>query len=981
IRYLPLAALWDEAMAKVPTPFAGQTLHVFGLSYIATVYHRMLAALALEATVHVYTLNPCREGEDELVAKPDPSADDPFGLGREVQPALRRWARPGRENLRLLAACPGAKVDARFPESEGDGATLLRRLQSDIVNRRVPEQIAAHGQPDASLRVLPCPSLRRELEVVAAEIWNLVRQDSSLRLCDVAVIVPEASKDLYLAQLSAVFGESCELPHSVADLPAASAHRVAEAIELLLHLPFSTFTRKDFLPLVTHPCLMARFPKAAPKNWRELTHELGIVRGADRSDLEGSYVTRDLFTWDQGLRRLALGTLCDAFSPEAAEPVVLAGESYLPGPAIDSADQECLGFGLLVRSLIADARFASGGETKAERPLGDWLTFIRALVESYVVLDQDDVAGKGVVTRFLAELENVSEMGLGDRPVSYRVAAELAERALTVTPSSRGHYLASGVTVTSFVPMRAIPFRAVFVLGLGQAAFPRPAGRHELDLRTGGRQAGDVDRREQDLYMFLETLLSARDHLTLSYVARDDITGDELPCSPVLLELRTLLARYLDPAPLALLYGDGAGTRPPLRRYDDLAQRRAVLPAAEAEHEAKELGAKLARGEPAASTVPAKLAREPAVCTNDVAAPIVVPLSALRRFLEDPLQGSARFRLRMHEDEDRAPADVEDEPFDMDKRGSSWLVRASMTDAILAEQAAPPWQDLLAAYQRWSSRAELAGQCPTGLFRAMGARVEQELLRAWHEELPKILGQRHAECRVFRLAPHAHLPFVRREHSGVVYCPAPSFTIPLPGAAGGPGLVVRLGGQTGLCARLECASDATLAFTCRAGISGKEMVREELGAFLDYLVLTATGAKPARSSHRSALFFTKGGHGKLRALSFRPLERERARDYLARLCADLITGALDAKGAATGVHPYLLPHEAVFESQRKQVSTIDAIDDLCAGAESNDLNFSSLRGPVPRVLERYAPPPASEAERMVEARFGLFFELAQEEGP
>ncbi|HEX7507254.1 MAG TPA: exodeoxyribonuclease V subunit gamma, partial [Polyangia bacterium] len=46
IRYLPLAALWDEAMAKVPTPFAGQTLHVFGLSYIATVYHRMLAALA-----------------------------------------------------------------------------------------------------------------------------------------------------------------------------------------------------------------------------------------------------------------------------------------------------------------------------------------------------------------------------------------------------------------------------------------------------------------------------------------------------------------------------------------------------------------------------------------------------------------------------------------------------------------------------------------------------------------------------------------------------------------------------------------------------------------------------------------------------------------------------------------------------------------------------------------------------------------------
>jgi hypothetical protein len=176
---------------------------------------------------------------------------------------------------------------------------------------------------------------------------------------------------------------------------------------------------------------------------------------------------------------------------------------------------------------------------------------------------------------------------------------------------------------------------------------------------------------------------------------------------------------------------------------------------------------------------------------------------------------------------------------------------------------------------------------------------------------------------------------------------------------------------------LESACDVTLAFTYRAGISGKELIREELAAFLDYVVLTAAGAEPARPGHRSAVFFSKDGHGKLRTLGFRPLERERARDYLARLCADLLTGALDAQGAATGVHPYLLPHEAVFESRRKQVPIADAIDELC---ESDDASFSSLRGPVPRVLERYAPPAANDAERMVQARFGLFFELAQEEG-
>jgi hypothetical protein len=875
-------------------------------------------------------------------------------------------------------------VDARFPEHAGQGATLLRRLQSDIVNRRTPDK--TEGEPgaiDVSLRVLPCPSLRRELEVVAAEIWNLARRDPTLRLCDVAVIVPEASKELYLAQLSAVFGESCGLPHSVADLPAASAHRVAEAIALLLRLPFSTFTRKEFLPLLTHPCLMARFPKAAPETWRELAHGLGIVRGADRGDLRGSYVARDLFTWDQGLRRLALGALCDTSGGEEAEPFVLAGESYLPGPAIDSADEECLGFGLLARSLIADARFATGGDKTPERPLGDWLDFIRGLVESYLVLDEADAPGKSVIVHFLAELEGLSDMGLGQRPVSYRVAAELAEGALSATPASRGHYLSSGVTVASFVPMRAIPFRAVFVLGLGQEAFPRPAGRHELDLRANARKAGDVDRREQDLYMFLETLLSARDHVTLSYVARDEITGDELPASSVLLELRTILGQgYLDAIALARLFGDDVQARPPLRRWDDIAERRAVLPAAEGEHLAKELGAAGAKGEVLPGTAPTPPAKSSSMLANDARDVLVVPLSALRRFLDDPLQGSARFRLGMHDDDDRAPADVEDEPFDMDRRGSSSLLRASMTDALIAAQGTPSWQDLSAAYQRRASHAELGGRSPTGLFRAAGTRFEEELLRAWWEKLPEISGPGRVECRVVRLAKSAAVDLARDAGSkaGVVHRRAPGLAVFLPSAAGRVSRDIRLGGQTRFCTQSEMAGSATLGFTCRAGIHGQEICREDLWAFLDYVALAATSDETTLPGHRSALFYSSEGQGKVRTRGFRPLECQRARDYLGLLCADLLTGALDASGAATGVHPYLLPHEAVLASRRNNTPLLDEIDELCSEAEGKEWSMSSLQGPVPGVLDRYSAPTVKEAESMAEARFGLFFELVLMEG-
>ncbi len=90
--------------------------------------------------------------------------------------------------------------------------------------------------------------------------------------------------------MGAVFAESHDLPHHVVDLPLAGGHRLGEAAQMLLDLPFSSFSRKELVPLLTHPSLMARFPDARPADWLRLIDDLGIVRGADRRDLAGSYL-------------------------------------------------------------------------------------------------------------------------------------------------------------------------------------------------------------------------------------------------------------------------------------------------------------------------------------------------------------------------------------------------------------------------------------------------------------------------------------------------------------------------------------------------------------------------------------------------------------------------------------------------------------------------------------------------------------------
>jgi len=101
--------------------------------------------------------------------------------------------------------------------------------------------------------------------------------------------------------VSAVFAESRDLP-TTWWTAAGWRHRLGEAAHMLLDLPFSSFSRKELVPLVTHPSLMARFPEARPTDWLRLIDELGIVRGAEQQDLAGSYVDRDLFT---GIRACA----------------------------------------------------------------------------------------------------------------------------------------------------------------------------------------------------------------------------------------------------------------------------------------------------------------------------------------------------------------------------------------------------------------------------------------------------------------------------------------------------------------------------------------------------------------------------------------------------------------------------------------------------------------------------------------------------
>jgi exodeoxyribonuclease V gamma subunit len=942
------------------------SVHVFGFAHVARTFHELFERLSRKGDVVVYALSPC-EGFWEDVDVRDPAP-------------LHLWGRPGREHVRALNLASRFDHDDRFVDPAEDGGalhapTLLHRLQSDILRRERerprPGPAGAYDQ-DESIVVLEHAGIRRELEAVASEIWRLLGEDQTLHFDDIALIVPESDAQSYAVHVPAVFHEAFDLPHRMVGLPVAGGGHVAEAIDLLLALPCGRFTRQELLRLALHPMVVTSLEDVDPSSWLAWCDALGIVHGADRSDHDGTYIGRDILNWDQGLRRLALGSFMAGDASGDKTPFELRGDAYLPHEVPPSQMRDAAGFGVLVRSLTADARFASG----ASMTMPEWARWIETLVETYVAPSDD--AAEEDLARCLRRLHRLAAVDLGGRRVGYGVARELARGRVSATREARG---GEGVVVSTVQAARPLPFRVVFACGMGEGRFPSPETDDPLDLRWARRREGDITARERDRYSFLELLLGARDRLYASYVSRDAVTGDALSPSTVVQELIHTLARAY------ARDGHTLRRRHPLRRWDaryfpelfpgvaatplgtmHLPEARAEAKALAMRQHLERVGARIGKGDlqrrartdPAWAAVAGRLgfARLPdgGAATEGR---IVVPMYALVKFLEFPLQGWARFRVGLDEQEDEDAMALEDEPFETPRRDETLFLRSVLLEAR--------GRSLEEAYDAVVRDRELRGRGPSGVF-AQGERESHlATLVTWKREL--------AACdipvdsiEVHRFGPAGEHARADEVHDAVVV------DVGVEDAQGVLRIVrAEIGGRT-----LPLGPGAaTSVIPLKRGqdVSSDDWARADedrasLRAFVDHAVLSASGVAEGRDHACVAVVATPDG-ALTRRRVFGALSGDEARGWLRVIVGELLGGP----------HAYFLPCEAVFVHRHKAPagSVTPFIDDARAKLADSDgpPALRSAYGPVPRPHE-HPSPAEDDARAMIERRFGAFFDRLED---
>lgn len=524
-----------------------ERLSVFGISYLPPLYLEVLGAVSRLVPVHLFVLNPCREYWFDIVSeaqrdhRPGPvSADaalDPDDLHLDTgHPLLASLGRQGRYFLGHAHELAAQTVEL-FDDPRRN--TVLGRLQQTILELD-PNAPAAPG-PAAedtapSIQVHCCHSPMREVEVLHDRLLDLFARDPSLKPADVLVMTPDI--ETYAPYIQAVFDSTAEetarIPYSLSDRSARRETPEVEVLLTLLELAESRFSAPQVLDLLARPLVRAAFGIGAADldtivAW---VRDSGIRWGMDEAHRQALELPPNREnSWRAGLDALLLG---HALAPRG--PELVAGIS--PAAGVDAGDGPLLGnLVWFVETLTRHLRSLA-----QPAPLAVWAERLLGLVDQFMSPTEADPIALDRLRAVVTELNDWQRSSGFSNDLEGPALRWLLQRRFDRGGAGFG-FLGGGVTVCAMLPMRSIPFRVIGLLGLDHDAFPRRATPLSFDLMATAPRPGDPSPREDDRYLFLETLVSARDALHLSYVGQSVRDNSPAPPSVLVSELLDHLQR------------------------------------------------------------------------------------------------------------------------------------------------------------------------------------------------------------------------------------------------------------------------------------------------------------------------------------------------------------------------------------------------------------------------------------------------------
>lgn len=699
------AKVHEAFMAKMASIPEGQRpagvphrIMVFGVTSLPMQTVQALAALGRVCQVLMLVQNPCQHYWGHVVESrvplaklskqrqahkaglPVPQDDgslseaDQYKLHTDTHPLLAAWGKHGRDYLHLLDGFDDVdqykgqfnRVDvfvdpAHTAADEGREPTMLEHLQSSLLNLApLPDHLTNVPADDTSVRFVQTHSAQREVEVLHDRLLAWLDADPTLKPADIMVMVPDMAN--FAPHIHAVFGRFASndprhLPYTVADTTPRTEPLV-QALDTLLQLPQLRVTRVEWQSLFEVAAVRERFgleehDVAQLDTWLA---DAGVRWGLDAPHRKPWGIAPDMAdanqnSWLFGIERLLLG-----YATGASDDLATPWADTLPQAGVGGLDAR------VVDGLLQWLRHTQIAliKLRQEHTPTEWVAVLQQLVSLF--FKPSDEADERLIERVMAPLETwLAECQLArlDSPLPLVVVREHWMAQLQ-QPAMQRRFFGGGVQFATLMPMRSIPFKCVCLLGMNDGDYPRSQTPRDFDLMSdaahaGSTQshwrAGDRSRREDDRYLFLEALLSARDKLYISWQGRRTTDHEIKPPSVLVAQLMDYLNAVWtqrndkgEPTPACVAPLQPLQAFSPkyftqdatFQTYADDWQRALLSP----------------------STPPA------ATASNE-AAPTELTLQHLQRLLRQPVEVFLVNRLRLRLDQPEEAAE-EEEPFSLD---------------------------------------------------------------------------------------------------------------------------------------------------------------------------------------------------------------------------------------------------------------------------------------------------------------------------
>ena len=507
-----------------------KVIRLFGISALAPVQVDLIQALSGTTEVQVYLLTPCRDLWQRCGSRREQLGetwiDPPDGGWLQQAPRLEATlGRMGAEFQQLLEGSGDSQLGerregdlfadpVRIAEGEGRPATLLERLQQQQVEPGCCESLEREHD-DRSLLFQAAPGPLREVQLVRDQVLQWLAADPELEPRDVLVMTPQI--DRYAPLLSSVFNDrdaiGVDLPWRLTDRSQQSTPGLTMAMLELLDLAAGRLTATGLERLLANPALQAQqgFSGEDAAALTRILQRTGFRWGLDALERGGDETHSLIWSLDRWLLGLALPQR-DGLAPGGTAPFHQ-----------DLDPQRLVRWWTVLDRLVRWLQ-----QLRRPRASSAWVELLQALLEDLFADGGDWSWERQSWSAALADWQQRAAACPLELEVA--VAAEVLAEALSVDSGRFGHR-SGALTVSALEPMRAIPHKVIVLMGLDDGVFPRIDQRPGFHLLEQRRWLGDPCGGDQDRYVLLEALMSARRHLLISWCGRNEHTGEPRPAA------------------------------------------------------------------------------------------------------------------------------------------------------------------------------------------------------------------------------------------------------------------------------------------------------------------------------------------------------------------------------------------------------------------------------------------------------------------